>query len=134
MAESDLTVTLSRPSDVACARQAAMQAMTSIGASAIKRTKFVTAVSEIARNAIVYGHGGRISFEIVGNGSQRRVVAECTDRGPGIADVNQALKDGFSTGKGLGLGLSGARRLVDRFKITSSSDTGTTVILECACR
>ena len=70
----------------------------------------------------------------MGNGSQRRVVAECTDRGPGIADVNQALKDGFSTGKGLGLGLSGARRLVDRFKITSSSDTGTTVILECACR
>ena len=123
MAESDLTVTLSRPSDVAYARQAAMQAMTSIGASAIKRTKFVTAVSEIARNAIVYGHGGRISF-----------VAECTDRGPGIADVNQALKDGFSTGKGLGLGLSGARRLVDRFKITSSPDTGTTVILECACR
>lgn len=111
-----------------------MKAMTSIGASAIKKTKFVTAVSEIARNAIVYGHGGLITFQLVGNSPHQRAVATCTDRGPGIQDVGLALRDGFTTGSGLGLGLGGARRLVDRFEIQSSAQSGTTVTLECAAR
>lgn len=111
-----------------------MRAMTEIGASAIKRTKFVTAVSEIARNAVLYGHGGVISFEILGAHERRSVVAECMDRGPGIPDVAQAMKEGYSTGTGLGLGLSGAKRLVDRFEIVSSARSGTTVTLECAAR
>lgn len=125
---------MQRASDVAFARQAAMKAMTSIGASAIKRTKFVTAVSEIARNAVIYGHGGVITFKLVGNSPHQRVVATCTDRGPGIEDVGLALRDGYTTGSGLGLGLSGARRLVDHFKIRSSANSGTTVTLECAAR
>ena len=128
------TVTLSRPRDVAFARQAATKAMAAIGASPIKTTKFVTAVSEVARNAVIYGRGGVISFEIVGNAPHMRVVAECSDRGPGIEDVNKALEPGFSTGNSLGLGLSGARRLVDRFHIASSLATGTVVILECSSR
>ncbi|MCP3055354.1 ATP-binding protein [Aurantimonas sp. LRZ36] len=111
-----------------------MKAMTSIGASAIKRTKFVTAVSEIARNAIIYGGGGVISFATVGNGSFRHVVATCSDRGPGIDDIKQALTDGFTTGNGLGLGLSGARRPLDRLEVESSRESGTTVIMECAAR
>lgn len=134
MSEEIVTVRLARATDVAFARQAAMKAMASLGASAIKRTKFVTAVSEIARNAIVYGGGGVISFAIIGNGSFRKVVATCSDRGPGIDDIKQALTDGFTTGNGLGLGLSGARRLVDRFEVESSCETGTTVILESAAR
>ncbi|WP_198598219.1 ATP-binding protein [Mangrovicella endophytica] len=123
-----------RQSDVAFARQVAMKAMTAIGASAIKKTKFVTAVSEIARNAVIYGHGGAITFRVVGIGLHRSVVGECTDRGPGIADMQLALKDGYTTGSGLGLGLSGARRLVDRFDIISSAESGTTVTLESAAR
>lgn len=111
-----------------------MKAMTAIGASAIKRTKFVTAVSEIARNAVLYGRGGVISFEIVGGAGHRRVVAECMDRGPGIGDVERAMTPGYTTGSGLGLGLSGAKRLVDRFDIVSSPERGTTVTLECAAR
>lgn len=134
MSEEIVTVRLARATDVAFARQAALKAMTAHGASAIKRTKFVTAVSEIARNAIVYGGGGVISFTSIGNGSFRKVVATCSDRGPGIDDITQALTDGFTTGDGLGLGLSGARRLVDRFEIESSCESGTTVTLECSCR
>ncbi len=127
-------MTLRRAGDVAYARQAATQAMTEIGASPIKRTKFVTAVSEIARNAVLYGHGGVITFEVVGRPGHLGVVAECMDRGPGIPDVALALKEGYSTGSGLGLGLSGAKRLVDRFDIVSSAETGTTVTLECSAR
>ncbi len=134
MPETIQTVTLAKSQDVAFARQAAMKAMSEIGASAVKRTKFVTAVSEIARNAVNYGRGGRMTFELVGTGASRRVVAECTDRGPGIEDVGRALTDGYSTGKSLGLGLGGAKRLVDRFDITSSSTTGTIVTLECGPR
>ncbi|ESR23526.1 ATP-binding protein [Lutibaculum baratangense] len=129
-----MSVTLRRASDVAYARQAAMQTMAAIGASSIKKTKFVTAVSEIARNAVLYGRGGVITFEIVGSGPRRSVVAECMDRGPGIADVALALTEGYSTGSGLGLGLSGAKRLVDRFEIASSALTGTTVTMECFAR
>lgn len=108
--------------------------MTAIGASPIKRTKFVTAVSEIARNAVLYGHGGVITFEIVGAPGSQSIVAECMDRGPGIADINLAMKEGFSGGTGLGLGLGGAKKLVDRFDIVSSAASGTTVTLECSAR
>ena len=111
-----------------------MTAMGEIGASMVKRTKFVTAVSEIARNAVNYGRGGRMTFEIVGSGAGRRVVAQCSDRGPGIEDIDRALSNGYSTGKSLGLGLGGAKRLVDRFDIISSSSTGTIVTLECGPR
>lgn len=134
MSQAIEAVTLASAKDVAFARQAATRIMTSIGASTIKRTKFVTAVSEIARNAVVYGHGGRITFEIVATQTGQRVVAECTDRGPGIEDISQAMTNGFSSGKSLGLGLGGAKRLVDRFEIVSSPATGTVVTLECTAR
>ncbi|MEN3794203.1 ATP-binding protein [Fulvimarina sp. MAC3] len=128
------SVTLSQTGDVAYARQEASRIMTLIGASAIKKTKFVTAVSEIARNAVIYGHGGVMSFEISTEAGRQSAIAICTDRGPGIADVKTALSDGYSTGKSLGLGLGGARRLVDRFDIQSAADSGTTVTLECRAR
>ncbi|RLQ87214.1 ATP-binding protein [Notoacmeibacter ruber] len=134
MKERAASVALRTSNDVAFARQAAAKAMAAINASPIKRTKFVTAVSEIARNAVIYGRGGIITFEQVGPAGQRRVVAICEDRGPGINDVDAALKDGFTTGKSLGLGLGGAKRLVDRFEIVSSLRSGTRVTLECGAR
>lgn len=120
--------------DVARARQAANEAMAKNGASVIKRTRFVTAVSEIARNAIVHGGGGNIRFTLGQAEGERMLVAECTDRGPGIDDMEQALRDGFTSGGGLGHGLGGARRLVDRFDIRSSTRYGTTVRLETRLR
>lgn len=122
------------PQDVAAARRAANAAMAELGTSVIKRTKFVTAVSEVARNALIHGGGGYMRFILSGEGAGRILVAECTDRGPGFEDVERALRDGYTSGGGLGLGLGGARRLVDRFDIRSSPQGGTTVRLESGVR
>lgn len=124
---------LRKPADVALARKAAMEAMEAVSARPIKRTKFVTAVSEIARNAIVHAGGGVIRFRLVGSGPVS-VIAECRDAGPGIADIPLALKDGYTTARGMGLGLGGAKRLVDRFDIRSEPGKGTTVVLEAGAR
>lgn len=128
------SVTLKSHGDIAYARQVAGELMVEIEASAIKRTKFVTAVSEIARNAIIYGQGGVMTFHLVENSGQKRALAVCNDRGPGIQNIEEALKDGFSTGKSLGLGLGGAKRLVDQFEIVSAPGSGTRVSLECGPR
>ena len=128
------TVPLASPQDVAAARRAANSAMAEMGTSVIKRTKFVTAVSEVARNALLHGGGGYVRFTVSGEGAERVLIAECTDRGPGVDDLDQALRDGYTSGGGLGLGLGGARRLVDRFEIRSSSQGGTTVRLESGLR
>lgn len=125
------SVALVSPPDVAAARRAATEAMTELGASVIRRTKFVTAVSEVARNALVHGAGGMIRFTASGHGCGHSVVAECIDRGPGIADVDQALRDGYTSGGGLGHGLGGAKRLVDGFEIVTGANRGTTVRLTC---
>ena len=122
------------PQDVASARRTANTAMAEGGASVIKRTRFVTAVSEIARNAVVHGGGGNIRFTLGRAGGESVLVAECTDRGPGIDDIEQALRDGYTSGGGLGHGLGGARRLVDGFQISSSARSGTTVRLETRLR
>lgn len=108
--------------------------MQEIGASVIKRTKFVTAVSEVARNALIHGGGGYIRFSISGRAPECRLLAECVDRGPGVDDIEQAMRDGYSSGRGLGLGLGGAKRLVDRFDMRSSSGAGTVVRLESGAR
>lgn len=127
--ERSWSVTLVSPQDVAVARRVAGQAMTELGASVIRRTKFVTAVSEIARNALVHGGGGVIRFVLCSRGPARQLVAECIDRGPGIADIDLALGDGYTSGGGLGHGLGGAKRLVDEFEIISAPGCGTTVRL-----
>lgn len=127
-------VPLVSPQDVARARRAANEAMSANGASVIKRTRFVTAVSEIARNAVVHGGGGNIRFTLGRASGEPVLIAECTDRGPGIDDLEQALRDGYTSGGGLGHGLGGARRLVDRFDIRSSVRLGTTVRLETRLR
>src|SRR5690606_11845665 len=114
--------------DVVRVRQIVRSAADSAGFSLVDQTKIVTAAGELARNTLVHGGGGTAVIERSVNDRRKaglRIVF--TDRGPGIPDVEQALTDGWSTGNGLGLGLSGARRLVDEFTLESAVGEGTTV-------
>ena len=97
------------------------------GLGLVDQTKIVTAVSELARNAVDYGGGGTLTMEMVDNGGRRGLRLLIEDQGPGIADINLALTDGFTTGSGMGLGLSGSRRLVNEFDIWSIPGAGTRV-------
>jgi len=93
----------------------------------VNQTKLITAASELVRNMLKYANGGEVLIEIVSKGRDSGIRLVFKDKGPGIADVSMAMKDGFSTGKSLGLGLPGARRLVSEFDIKSESGKGTTV-------
>ena len=93
------------------------------------QTKIVTAASELARNTLDYGGGGTAQIQIVQNGARKGLLLIFEDQGPGIPDVEQALRDGFTTGKGLGLGLGGARRLSNEFEIRSAPGEGTRVTI-----
>jgi serine/threonine-protein kinase RsbT len=115
--------------DVVLARQKVRQWATELRFSLVDQTKLVTAASELARNALDHGKGGAMNMEVLSiNGkSGLRLVFE--DHGPGIADVEQALKDGFTTGSGMGLGLGGSKRLVNEFGIESEIGKGTKVTI-----
>jgi serine/threonine-protein kinase RsbT len=95
--------------------------------SLVEQTKMVTAASELARNARVYGGGGTVELEAIEQNGRRGLRLTFKDHGPGIPDVEAAMKDGFTTGSGLGLGLGGAKRLVNEFEIASQAGGGTTV-------
>jgi serine/threonine-protein kinase RsbT len=110
-------------------RQAVRARAIELGFSLVDQTRVVTAASELARNAIQHGGGGEARIEMLVNGSRRGLRLTFEDRGPGIADVDQAMKDGYSTGGGLGLGLSGARRLSNEFEIVSAPGKGTRVVI-----
>lgn len=98
------------------------------GFNLVEQTKMVTAASELARNAVVHGGGGRVQLELVTSPEGRRGIrATFVDQGPGIPDLSLALRDGYSTSRGLGLGLGGSRRLVNDFTIESRPGAGTTV-------
>ena len=114
--------------DVVRIRQVTRQWAVDLGFSLVDQTKIVTAASELARNTLVHGGGGVTRFEALQEGGGRRGLRlTFEDKGPGIADVAQALRDGFTTGHGLGLGLGGARRLSSQFDITSTPGQGTRV-------
>jgi len=110
-------------------RQATRENAVGQGFSLVDQTKLVTAASELARNTLDYGKGGEVRIERLANSGKRGLRLTFIDQGPGIADVEQALKDGFSTGTGLGLGLSGARRLSNDFSIDSTPGQGTRVMI-----
>lgn len=116
-------------SDVVAVRQLARTRAVEIGLTLVDQTKLVTATSELARNMVVYGGGGVLILEQlrVGDRMGLRIVFE--DQGPGIPDVEQALRDGYTSGNGLGLGLGGARRLVNEFHIASQPGQGTRVTI-----
>jgi serine/threonine-protein kinase RsbT len=113
--------------DVVRIRQACREWSIELGFSLVDQTKIVTAASELARNTKVYGGGGSMVMESLLEGGRRGLRLTFADKGPGIPDVQLALKDGYTTGTGLGLGLSGARRLMNEFRIDSRPGEGTTV-------
>ncbi len=115
--------------DVVRARQAVRALALQAGFSLVDQTKIITAASEIARNTLDYGGGGELTLELLRDGARRGLRLTFTDRGPGISDIDQALKDGYTTGNGLGLGLSGAKRLSNEFAIDSKPGAGTKVTL-----
>jgi serine/threonine-protein kinase RsbT len=116
--------------DVVRVRQQVRVAAAKSGLSLVDQTKVVTAASELARNALVHGGGGMARVEVVSSGNGKvGVRIGFTDDGPGIPDVDLALTDGWTTGAGLGLGLSGARRLVDEFELISKTGGGTSVMV-----
>ena len=116
--------------DVVRVRQQVRVVAAKSGLSLVDQTKVVTAASELARNALVHGGGGLARVDVVTSALGRNGIrVGFTDEGPGIADVDLALTDGWSSGDGLGLGLSGARRLVDEFELTSKPGSGTSVVV-----
>ncbi|WP_282245937.1 MULTISPECIES: ATP-binding protein [Stenotrophomonas] len=115
--------------DVVLARQAARQAAVACKMRLIDQTKLVTAASELARNAVIYGGGGSMEWEVVDSGLRRGLRLVFSDNGPGIPDIAQALTDGWTSGSGMGLGLSGSRRLVDQFELESEPGKGTRVAI-----
>ena len=118
---------LSSDIDVVAARRAVADWATEIRLSLLDRTKVITAASELARNTVIYGRGGVMSLEIVRDGRREGLRLTFADQGPGIADIDRALEDGYSTGGGMGLGLPGARRLVSEFALTSTLGVGTSI-------
>jgi serine/threonine-protein kinase RsbT len=127
--ETDETMPLRTSDDVVRVRQAVRARAVAAGFSLVDQTKVVTAASEIARNTIDYGGGGTLQLVVIRNGQRRGIRLTFADQGPGIADVTLAMKDGYSTSSGLGLGLSGAKRLSNEFDIRSSPGKGTIVTL-----
>jgi len=113
--------------DVVRVRQAVRRWAVELGFTLVDQTKVVTAASELARNTLTYGGGGTVEVESLVEGTRRGLRLTFADQGPGIPDLAQALKDGFTTGSGLGLGLGGAKRLSSEFEIRSQPGVGTTV-------
>ncbi|MEK8108572.1 anti-sigma regulatory factor [Micromonospora sp. M12] len=113
--------------DVVRVRQLVRAVAVAVKLSLVDQTKVVTAASELARNTLVYGGGGSVEVATVDNGRRKGVRIVFADSGPGIADLDLAMTDGYTSGGGLGLGLSGSRRLVDEFEIETSTGTGTRI-------
>ena len=129
VAVSAETLPLTRDDHIVIVRQAVRQRAVENGFSLVDQTKIVTAASELARNTIIHGGGGHATVEVVTDGMRRGVRLVFEDQGPGIADVATAMKDGYSTAGGLGLGLAGAKRLSNEFAITSTPGRGTRVVI-----
>lgn len=113
--------------DVVLVRQAVRRWTVELGFSLVDQTKMVTAASELARNAVIYGGGGTAVLQVLNNANRLGVRLIVEDQGPGIPDILQAMRDGFTTGTGLGLGLGGARRLSNEFELSSTVGQGTRV-------
>jgi len=123
------TVPIHAGEDVVRVRQETRRCAIEAGFGLVDQTKIVTAASELARNTLDHGGGGQAIIDIVQNGAKRGVRIVFEDNGPGIPDIALALKDGYTTGKGMGLGLGGARRLCSEFAIESLPGKGTSVII-----
>ena len=115
--------------DIVIARQTARELAIDMGFGLLDQTRIVTAVSELSRNIFKYAKNGKVIFESVENGKKNGLSISFIDKGPGIENIEDAMKEGFSTGKGMGLGLPGVKKLMDDFKISSELEKGTTVVI-----
>jgi serine/threonine-protein kinase RsbT len=123
------TYPLQTDEDVVRLRKAVRELAVEIGLTLVEQTKAITAASELGRNTLRYAGSGEARIELLSNGLDRGLRVTFTDRGPGIPDLQLALTDGFTSGGGLGLGLGGAKRLVDHFSIDTKVGEGTTVVI-----
>lgn len=114
--------------DVVTVRRRVRETAAKLGFSLVDQTKFVTAASELARNTLIHGKGGEMELTLL-NGPRAGIRLVFQDKGPGITDIDLALRDGFTTGSGLGLGLGGAKRLVNEFECMSRPGEGTRVTI-----
>jgi serine/threonine-protein kinase RsbT len=115
--------------DIVLARQAVRKFTQELGFSLVEQTKMVTAASEIARNTVIYGGGGTLTWEMLVDGGKRGLRLRFEDKGPGIPDVDLAMTDGWTSGTGMGMGLTGAKRLVNEFDLDTRPGEGTRVTL-----
>lgn len=129
MVVKSLEVALSSQEDVVAVRQSTRSLAVEIGLTIVDQTKIVTAASELARNTVIHGGGGKAILEIVREGSKQCVRLVFEDTGPGIADIERAMQDGYTSGGGLGLGLGGSKRLCSEFAIESKPGIGTRVTI-----
>lgn len=123
------TLPLRTDQDVVKVRQVVRAWTVELKFSLVDQTKFVTAASELARNTVIYGGGGDVRLESLQERGRSGLRLTFSDQGPGIPDIEQALKDGYTTGNGMGLGLSGAKRLSNEFEIVSKVGEGTRVMI-----
>lgn len=126
--ETSTTYEIRTAEDLLVVRHAVRAATQRAGFGLVDQTRIVTAASELARNAYVHGGGGTLAIEHVQRAGQRGLRLSVADQGPGIADVDRALTDGYTTGAGLGHGLGGARRLMDEFRVDTAPGQGTVVV------
>lgn len=130
MSHGEIRVAIDSDQDIVLARQKGRALALEFGFSAGDATLIATAISELARNIVTYAKKGQIALKVVSNGTRQGVSIIASDQGPGIPDIRQAMRDGFSTSGSLGMGLPGVRRLVDDFEITSQPGLGTTVVVK----
>ena len=127
MSSGEIRVAINSDQDIVSARQRGRALALELGFSSVDSTLIATAISELARNIVSYAGTGEIRLKMIQNSTRQGIVIVAADEGPGIHDVNQALRDGFSTSGSLGLGLPGVRRLMDEFEISSQPGRGTRV-------
>ncbi len=125
--EADIVVDIHNPDDIVAARKAGHQLALDLGFSLTDVTMVATAISEIARNITSYAGRGAVHIAVADREGRKALVVRAEDQGPGIADIDRAMEDGYTTGRGLGLGLPGARRLMDRLLVESALGQGTVV-------
>ena len=124
-----MALALRGPEDIVRMRQVVREQAVALGFSLVDQTKIVTAASELARNVLNYGGGGEVTLQQRSAGLRRGLTLVFSDEGPGIADIELAMKDGYTTGTGMGLGLGGAKRLSNEFAIDSRPGAGTRVTI-----
>lgn len=128
--DSEVHVRIQTSADIVAARQQGRALASQAGFSHSNLTIIATAISEVARNIVEYAKEGEVIITLINDASKKGVEIVAADEGPGIADVSTVMRDGYSTGKGLGIGLPGARRLMDEFEIASEIGKGTTVTMK----